>query len=33
VIRIRIDKNVNPATSAEDMAAKLDELGVSTRRQ
>jgi peroxiredoxin Q/BCP len=26
-----IDKNVNPATSAEDMAAKLHELGVSTR--
>ena len=28
-----IDKNVNPATSAEDMAAKLRELGVSTRGQ
>jgi thioredoxin-dependent peroxiredoxin len=27
-----IDKNVKPATSAEDMAAKLHELGVSTRR-
>jgi peroxiredoxin Q/BCP len=26
-----IDKNVKPATSAEDMAAKLHELGVSTR--
>jgi peroxiredoxin Q/BCP len=30
--RIRaIDKDVRPATSAEDMAAKLHELGVSTR--
>jgi peroxiredoxin Q/BCP len=28
-----IDKNVKPATSAEDMAAKLHELGVSTRGQ
>ena len=28
-----IDKNVRPATSAEDMAAKLNELGVSTRGQ
>jgi len=27
-----IDKNVNPATSAEDMAAKLHDLGVPTRR-
>src|SRR5260370_38694718 len=28
-----IDKNVKPATSAEDMAATLHELGISTRRQ
>ena len=28
-----IDKNVKPATSAEDMAAKLHDLGVSTRGQ
>jgi peroxiredoxin Q/BCP len=28
-----IDKNVKPATSAEDMAAKLHELGVSMRRR
>jgi thioredoxin-dependent peroxiredoxin len=28
-----IDKNVRPATSAEDMAAKLHDLGVSTRGQ
>ena len=28
-----IDKNVKPATSAEDMAATLHELGVSTRAQ
>jgi peroxiredoxin Q/BCP len=28
-----IDKNVKPATSAEDMAAKLHELGVSMRSQ
>lgn len=28
-----IDNKVNPATSAEDMAAKLGELGVPTRRQ
>jgi hypothetical protein len=28
-----IDKNVKPATSAEDMAAKLHELGVPTRSQ
>jgi peroxiredoxin Q/BCP len=28
-----IDKNVRPATSAEDMAAKLHELGVSMRSQ
>jgi peroxiredoxin Q/BCP len=28
---LKIDKNVNPATSAEDMAAHLHELGVPTR--
>jgi peroxiredoxin Q/BCP len=28
-----IDKDVRPATSAEDMAAKLQALGISTRRQ
>jgi peroxiredoxin Q/BCP len=28
-----IDKDVKPATSAEDMAAKLQELGISTRGQ
>ena len=30
---LAIDKNVKPATSAEDMAAKLHDLGVSTRGQ
>jgi thioredoxin-dependent peroxiredoxin len=28
-----VDKNVKPATSAEDMAAKLHELGVSMHGQ
>ena len=30
---LAIDKNVRPATSAEDMAAKLHDLGVSMRGQ